>query len=140
MAASKTTSTLALFLTLNLLFFVLTASTTCPPTPKPKPKPKPKPNPKPSPNPSPSTGKCPVDTLKLGVCADLLGLINLNIGAVPKTPCCSLIGNLADLEAAVCLCTVIKASVLGINLNVPVNLSLLLNYCGKSVPSGFQCA
>ncbi|KAJ6837522.1 14 kDa proline-rich protein DC2.15-like [Iris pallida] len=134
--ASKTTSTLALFLTLNLLLFVLAASTTCPPTPKPKPKPKPKPCPNPSP---PKPGKCPLDTLKLGVCADVLGLINLNIGAAPKIPCCSLIGNLADLEAAVCLCTALKANVLGINLNVPVNLSLLLNYCGKSVPSGFQC-
>ncbi|KAL1559727.1 Lipid transfer protein EARLI 1 [Salvia divinorum] len=47
---------------------------------------------------------------------------------------------LADLEAAVCLCTALKANVLGINLNVPVSLSLLVNYCGKKVPSGFQCA
>ncbi|KAL3818208.1 hypothetical protein ACJIZ3_004113 [Penstemon smallii] len=47
---------------------------------------------------------------------------------------------LADLEAAVCLCTAIKAKVLGINLNVPLSLSLLLNVCSKKVPPGFQCA
>ncbi|ONI22610.1 hypothetical protein PRUPE_2G139400 [Prunus persica] len=55
------------------------------------------------------------------------------------TPCCSLIAGLSDVDAAVCLCTAIKANVLGINLNVPVSLSLLLNYCGKSVPTDFQC-
>nr|GEV27005.1 hypothetical protein [Tanacetum cinerariifolium] len=49
-------------------------------------------------------------------------------------------GCLVDIEAAVCLCTAIKANVLGINLNVPVSLSLLLNVCGKKVPSGFKKA
>jgi hypothetical protein len=84
---------------------------------------------------------CPKDTLKLGVCANLLNdLVHLVVGTPPKTPCCSLIQGLADVEAAVCLCTAIKANVLGINLNVPVSLSLLLNYCGKNVPTGFQCA
>ncbi|CAF1825506.1 BnaCnng34320D [Brassica napus] len=34
---------------------------------------------------------------------------------------------LVDLEAAACLCTALKANVLGIKLNVPVSLSLLLN-------------
>jgi len=33
----------------------------------------------------------------------------------------------------------VKANVLGIQLNLPINLSLILNYCGKNVPSGFQC-
>ncbi|KAL7165107.1 hypothetical protein ACSBR2_040898 [Camellia fascicularis] len=46
-------------------------------------------------------------------------------------PCCSLIGGLADLEATICLCTAIKANALGINLDVPISLGLLLNYCGK---------
>ncbi|KAK9052312.1 hypothetical protein SSX86_028941 [Deinandra increscens subsp. villosa] len=90
---------------------------------------------------SPPKNTCPIDTLKLGACANVLnGLLNLVIGSTPKTECCSLIGGLADLDAAVCLCTAIKANVLGINLNVPVSLSLLLNYCDKKVPSGFQCA
>ncbi|GFP97766.1 14 kDa proline-rich protein dc2.15 [Phtheirospermum japonicum] len=129
MATKKITS-IALFLVLNLVFFTL--SSACGSCPTPKPKPKPGPSGKPT---------CPRDTLKLGVCADLLGgLIDLTIGTPPKTPCCSLIEGLADLEAAVCLCTAIKANVLGINLNVPVSLSLLLNVCSKKVPPGFQCA
>ncbi|XP_010544621.1 PREDICTED: 14 kDa proline-rich protein DC2.15 [Tarenaya hassleriana] len=120
-----------LLLTLNLLFFTLVTSTTnCPPkTPKVPKTPK---SPKKAPPPIPT---CPSDTLKLGVCADVLnGLVNLVIGAPPKTPCCTLLEGLADVEAAVCLCTALKANVLGINLNVPVDLSLLLNYCGKASP------
>ncbi|KAF2604237.1 hypothetical protein F2Q70_00028860 [Brassica cretica] len=57
-----------------------------------------------------------------------------------KLPCCALLKGIANLEAAVCLCTALKANVLGINLNVPVDLSLLLNYCGKKLPYGLQCA
>ena len=114
--ASKTCSSLALFLTLNLLFFSLVSacgSYSCP-SPKPKPKPKPKPNP----NPSPSGASCPRDALKLGVCANVLkGLLNVTLGQPPVTPCCSLLDGLVDLEAAVCLCTALKANVLGINLN-----------------------
>ncbi|CAN1748122.1 pEARLI1-like lipid transfer protein 2 [Linum perenne] len=107
------------------------------PTPKPKPKPKPTPTPTPTPS---GGGKCPIDALKLGICADVLGsLLKLKIGNPPVKPCCSLINGLVDLEAAVCLCTAIKANLLGINLNVPLSLSLLLNVCDKKVPSGFQC-
>ncbi|CAN1258817.1 Lipid transfer protein EARLI 1 [Linum perenne] len=111
------------------------------PTPKPKPKPKPKPTPTPTPSGGGKCGgKCPIDALKLGVCADVLGsLLKLKIGNPPVKPCCSLINGLVDLEAAVCLCTAIKANLLGINLNVPLSLSLLLNVCDKKVPSGFQC-
>ncbi|MBA0729757.1 hypothetical protein Golax_023080 [Gossypium laxum] len=132
---SKRTASLALFFALNILFFSLVSA--CGSCPSPNPKPKPKPNPTPSPS---SSGKCPRDALKLGVCADLLGgLLNVTIGTPPVQPCCSLIQGLADLEAAVCLCTAIKANILGINLNVPLSLSLLLNVCSKKVPSGFQC-
>ncbi|XP_050219077.1 lipid transfer protein EARLI 1-like [Mercurialis annua] len=85
--------------------------------------------------------KCPRDTLKLGVCVGLLkDLLSVTVGTPPHSPCCSLIGDLVDLEAAVCVCTTIKASLLGVNLNLPINLSLLLNYCGKQVPEGFYCA
>ena len=86
-----------------------------------------------------SPGKCSLDVLKLGVCADVLGLIKAQVGTPPALPCCSLLQGLVALEAAVCLCTAIKANVLGIQLNLPINLSLILNYCGKNVPSGFQC-
>ncbi|KAF7803875.1 14 kDa proline-rich protein DC2.15-like [Senna tora] len=132
--ASKAVATSALLLSLNLLFFTMVSScSTCPPAPKTPSVPKP-----PSP-PSSSKAKCPMDTLKLGVCADVLGLINVQIGAPPTLPCCSLIKDLVDLEAALCLCTALKANVLGINLNIPISLSLILNNCGKN-DSGFQCS
>ncbi|XP_075110507.1 putative lipid-binding protein AIR1 [Nicotiana tabacum] len=85
-------------------------------------------------------GRCPRDALKLGVCASLVGgLVGAVIGTPPTMPCCSLITGLADLEAAVCLCTAIRANVLGINLNVPLSLSLVLNNCGRNPPNGFTC-
>ncbi|XP_038687167.1 14 kDa proline-rich protein DC2.15-like [Tripterygium wilfordii] len=129
---SKALASTTLLLSLNLLFFTLVSSNhvPCPPPPTHKHH---------SPPPA-SKGKCPLDTLKLGVCADILGLVNVVIGSPPVKPCCSLIQGIADLEAALCLCTAIKANVLGINLNVPVSLSLILNTCGKKVPSDFQCA
>ncbi|KAK8662035.1 hypothetical protein V6N13_091623 [Hibiscus sabdariffa] len=58
---------------------------------------------------------------------------------VPTKPCCSLIEGLADLEAAVCLCTAVRANVLGININLPISLSLLLNNCGRRVPTDYIC-
>ncbi|KAK4789312.1 hypothetical protein SAY86_020631 [Trapa natans] len=135
--ASKTTA-LAFFLTLNTLFFTFTNARGSCPTPKPKPQPQPKTTPTPSPF---TSGSYPRDALKLGVCADVLGgLLNVTVGTPPKLPCCSLLDGLVDLEAAVCLCTAIKANILGINLNIPVSLSLLLNVCDKKVPKGFQCA
>ncbi|KAK9052306.1 hypothetical protein SSX86_028935 [Deinandra increscens subsp. villosa] len=116
---SKTNTPLALFLALNLLFFALASGL-----------------------PSlPSTATCPRDALKLGICANVLGsLLHLVVGDPPVKPCCSLLEGLVDLEAAVCLCTAIKANILGINLNVPLSLNLLLNVCGKNVPKGFVCA
>ncbi|KAK4270846.1 hypothetical protein QN277_019615 [Acacia crassicarpa] len=108
---------LAFLLCVNLLFFTMVSSTYVP-----------------------STGaNCPRDTLKLGVCAKVLNLVKLEVGSPPTLPCCSLIQGLADLEAAACLCTIIKGNVLGIRLNVPVDLSLILNNCGRN-NKGFQCA
>ncbi|KAI4327108.1 hypothetical protein L6164_019608 [Bauhinia variegata] len=126
----------ALLLSLNLLFFTVVSSTyvPCPPPPKvPKHPPVPKP-------PTHKQATCPKDTLKLGVCANVLNLVNVKVGSPPTLPCCSLLTGLADLEAAVCLCTALKANILGINLNIPVKLSLLLNVCGRDIPKGFQCA
>ncbi|KAB2001874.1 hypothetical protein ES319_D11G026000v1 [Gossypium barbadense] len=132
--ASKRSASMALFLALNILFFSLVSA--CGSCYSPTPKPKPNPNPTPTPS---SQGKCPRDALKLGVCANVLGLVNATAGSPPVMPCCSLLNGLVDLEAAVCLCTAIKANILGINLNIPVSLSLLLNVCSKNVPSNFQC-
>lgn len=132
--ASKVIASTSLLMSLNLLFFTLVSSNhvLCP---------QPRENPRRFLHNSPATPTCSVDTLKLGVCAGLLnGLVHLGVGTLANTPCCSLLDNLVDLEAAVCLCMIIKANILGINLSDPVALSLLLNYCGKNVPSGFQCA
>ncbi|KAL2321592.1 hypothetical protein Fmac_025971 [Flemingia macrophylla] len=139
MASKTCSSTLALFLTLNILFFSLVSACGSYSCPSPNPNPRPRPNP--NPNPSPSTGSCPRDALKLGVCANVLnGLLNVTLGQPPVTPCCSLLNGLVDLEAAVCLCTALKANILGINLNLPISLSLLLNVCSRKVPRDFQCA
>ncbi|XP_044377192.1 lipid transfer protein EARLI 1 isoform X2 [Triticum aestivum] len=121
---------IATVLALNLLFFTLADDCGCKlPSPPP-----------PAGGGGGGTGGCPIDALKLGACANVLGgLINLRPVTTPKQTCCSLLQGLADLDAAVCLCTALKANILGIHLNVPVDLNLLVNYCGKNVPSGFQC-
>lgn len=141
---SKATTSLAYFLVLNLIFFTLVNA--CGDCPKPKQHPPPPPNCPPPPKtprtpvpPSPKPkGKCPLDTLKLSVCAELIPIVGVVLGSTK--PCCSLLEGLANLDAALCLCTAIKANVLGINLNIPIALSAILNNCGKYVPSGFQCA
>ncbi|KAL1830163.1 hypothetical protein DCAR_0209570 [Daucus carota subsp. sativus] len=126
MECKNSTSSLALLLSLNILFFaVVSATDSVPNLPG---------SATPSYYPG---GKC--DLLKLGVCANLLNLVDVVVGSPPTLPCCSLIEGLVDLEAALCLCTAIRANILGIDLNVPIALSLVLNNCGKKVPSGFEC-
>ncbi|XP_019197685.1 PREDICTED: pEARLI1-like lipid transfer protein 1 [Ipomoea nil] len=135
-SSNRASSSLALFFALNLVLFASVSG--CGSCVKPKPKPAcPPPPSTPVPVPAPKAS-CPIDTLKLGVCADVLGLVKVVIGA-DKEPCCSLLSPLADVDAAVCLCTALKANVLGINLNVPISLSLLLNACSKVDPAGFKC-
>ncbi|XP_047151565.1 LOW QUALITY PROTEIN: lipid transfer protein EARLI 1-like [Vigna umbellata] len=138
MASKTPSSLLALFLTLNILFFAIASAT----------------NPKhggyggsgghqwPGVQEAGGSGaSCPRDALKLGVCANVLnGLLNVTLGQPPVTPCCTLLDGLLDLEAAACLCTALRANILGINLNLPISLSLLLNVCSRQVPRDFQCA
>lgn len=84
--------------------------------------------------------KCPKDTLKFGVCGSWLGLVTEVIGTKPSEECCTLVKGLADLEAALCLCTAINANVLGIvKLKVPIAITLIVDACGKKVPQGFVC-
>ncbi|XP_009365676.2 36.4 kDa proline-rich protein [Pyrus x bretschneideri] len=101
-------------------------STPKPPTVKPPP-------------PSPPKDTCPIDTLKLGACVDVLGgLIHVGIGSSAKDACCPVLQGLVDLDAAICLCTTIKAKLLNVNLIIPIALQVLIA-CGKTPPSGFQC-
>ncbi|KAF0928644.1 hypothetical protein E2562_006077 [Oryza meyeriana var. granulata] len=97
-------------------------------------------------------GKCPVDALKLGgMCANVLGgLLNMDqllgsrSGSTSTSSsgeqCCGLLGGLADLDVAICLCTALRANVLGlVGVELPVQLSVLVNSCGRKLPSGFKC-
>ncbi|XP_027335970.1 14 kDa proline-rich protein DC2.15-like [Abrus precatorius] len=129
-----------ILLALNLLFFTVVSSSYVPTTPCPPQPPKghkhlPAPY-----TPYPKQPGCPKDAIKFGVCANVLNLVNVKLGDPAVTPCCSLLGNLVDLEAAVCLCTALKANVLGINLDIPLSLSLLLNVCQMEVPEHYKCA
>nr|GLL28099.1 14 kDa proline-rich protein DC2.15-like [Ipomoea trifida] len=112
MASKAQASAAAFFLSFNLFFFAFTTG----------------------------AGLCPIDGSKLGVCANSLGgLVGAVVGTPPTGQCCSLFAGLADLDAAVCLCTAITPNVLGTNLNIPLALSLVLNDCGRQVPNGFTC-
>ncbi|WOG83275.1 hypothetical protein DCAR_0102450 [Daucus carota subsp. sativus] len=90
---------------------------------------------------SPKTETCPRDAFRFGACAKVLGgLVGGEVGKAPKQPCCSLFGGLVEAEAAVCLCTAIKANFLGFNLNIPVAISMVLNVCEMRTPPNFQCS
>lgn len=139
---------IAALILLNIAFFTCVSSTNVPcppkpvpvPPPTPKPAPCPPPTPKPAPVPPSTPEKCPRDTLKFGVCGDWLGIVHEVIGAKPSGECCAVLEGLADLEAALCLCTAIKGNVLGIlKFKIPVAISLVFNSCGKKVPDGFVC-
>lgn len=89
--------------------------------------------------PSPTTETCPIDTLKLGACVDLLGgLVHIGLGDPVVNTCCPVLQGLVELEAAVCLCTTIKLKVLNLNIYVPLALQLLIT-CGKTPPPGYTC-
>jgi hypothetical protein len=82
------------------------------------------PSPPYSPSPSTPTGKCPVNTLKLLACVDALNdLVHAVIGTKASDTCCPLLSGVADLDAALCLCTTIKAKALSVSLVLPVAIS-----------------
>nr|XP_043613641.1 14 kDa proline-rich protein DC2.15-like [Erigeron canadensis] len=115
--APSSLRTTAFLLTLNILFFAFVSSDPLP------------------------QATCPRDGLNFGACAGLLNnLLNgIVVGAPPTLPCCGLFFGLVNAEAAACLCKDIKANLLGVNLDASFSISLLLNNCGKDVPTGFQC-
>ncbi|KAH9314750.1 hypothetical protein KI387_023377, partial [Taxus chinensis] len=90
--------------------------------------------------PSPEVPKtCPLDALKLGACADVLGgLVHLGIGDPSVNKCCPVLQGLLEAEAALCLCTTIKLNLLNLNIAVPLALELL-EFCGFNPPPGFTC-
>ncbi|KAG6468425.1 hypothetical protein ZIOFF_073110 [Zingiber officinale] len=120
-------------------------ATPSPPLPSISPPPPPKatlspppPSAVPCPPPPPLTSSCPIDTLKLDACVDLIGgLVHVIIGGNVRSECCPVLEGVADLDAALCLCTTIKAKALGITLLLPIALEVLAD-CGKHVPSDYQ--
>ncbi|KAK6155531.1 hypothetical protein DH2020_009779 [Rehmannia glutinosa] len=83
---------------------------------------------------------CPIDTLKLGACVDLLGgLVHIGLGDPAVNQCCPIISGLVEAEAAVCLCTTLKIKALNLKIYVPLALQLLVT-CGKTPPPGFTCS
>ncbi|CAN0921466.1 Putative lipid-binding protein At4g00165 [Linum grandiflorum] len=89
----------------------------------------------------PPAKKCPKDVLKFGVCGSWLGLAYEVVGTKPSEECCTVIQGIVDLEAAMCLCTAIKANLLGmVKLDIPIAVTMLVNACGGDIPQGFKCA
>ncbi|XP_020259158.1 14 kDa proline-rich protein DC2.15-like [Asparagus officinalis] len=84
---------------------------------------------------------CPRDVLKLGTCADLLGNVASVVAGEPLgAKCCALLQGLADAEAALCLCTAVKESVLGVlTAEWSVAVSSVASSCKKEIPDGFKC-
>ncbi len=66
------------------------------------------------------------------------GLVHIGIGGSAKDACCPVLKGLLDLDAAICLCTTIRAKLLNINIIIPIALQVLID-CGKTPPQGFQC-
>uniref|UniRef100_A0A0D9VY99 Bifunctional inhibitor/plant lipid transfer protein/seed storage helical domain-containing protein n=1 Tax=Leersia perrieri TaxID=77586 RepID=A0A0D9VY99_9ORYZ len=85
---------------------------------------------------------CPTNALAdLKVCADVLVLLKLKINVPANQQCCPLLGNLVNLDVAACLCAAIRLSVLGIPINLPLDVPLVLNYCGRNASAaGANCS
>ncbi|XVE65057.1 hypothetical protein DITRI_Ditri07aG0151800 [Diplodiscus trichospermus] len=118
---SKSSAPIAFLLALNLLFFTLVSS-------------------QPPPPPPPTTCRL----VSLGVCANLLGLVALNITLPtnPGSPCCRVINGLGStgVQVSACLCRSLTANIVGaIRLNVTAGATALLDSCGKQVAIGFTC-
>ncbi|XP_051144150.1 putative lipid-binding protein At4g00165 [Andrographis paniculata] len=133
--AGAASALIPIFFILNVIFFTFVSSgcAPCPPTCTAPPS---------VPRKAPTEAvRCPRDTLKFGVCGDWLGLVHEVVGVPPSAKCCALVEGLADLEAALCLCTAIKGNVLGVvKYDIQVAVSLVINSCGKKLPKGFACS
>ncbi|CAH9110534.1 unnamed protein product [Cuscuta europaea] len=132
----------------------------CPPAPVvPKPaappaKPKPRPPlptptispppmnspPPPSPlTPPPPPKYCPIDTMKVGLCLDILGgLIHIHLGDPAINKCCPMLGGLVGMEAAVCMCSTMSMRMMNLTIFMPVALELI-GMCGLYLPPGYAC-
>ena len=108
--ASKASATIALLLSLNLLFFSMA-------------------------NASVQLDAC-VD-IDVNACfVGLLGGLSLTKGCA----CCGVIDNLIQLDAQVCLCALINADIFGLVNLAAVNLNILLATCDLHPTKTYSCA
>lgn len=86
---------------------------------------------------------CPTSAVAdLKVCADVLVLLKLRINVPQGQQCCPLLGGLVDLDLAACLCAAIRLNALGVPVNLPLDVPLVLNYCGRNASAvpGSNCS
>ncbi|XP_057833216.1 36.4 kDa proline-rich protein-like [Cryptomeria japonica] len=89
--------------------------------------------------PPPSSPSSPSPPPPPGLCVDLLdGLVNVTIGDPVVNKCCPVLEGVLALEAALCLCTIIRVKLLNLNIILPIALELFVQ-CGLTPPSGFTC-
>ncbi|KAK2394358.1 hypothetical protein QL285_056203 [Trifolium repens] len=109
MGSKSVASITILILSLNIFFFTTLTSAQVPPS-----------------------TSCP----DLSVCANVLETVG--VGLPQAEPCCAVLGEVAEAEAAVCLCE-LAANVLGTNIiNTPVQA--LLKRCGRDTSNIPACA
>ncbi|CAN1129404.1 pEARLI1-like lipid transfer protein 2 [Linum perenne] len=81
--------------------------------------------------------RCSIDLYRLAVC---MPLVTVDVGSLTSRPCCQTLLGLVDMEVTVCLCLALRANVLGIHIDVPVALSMVLSTCYSNLPSYyFEC-
>lgn len=118
--ASKGSKSEALWIPINLMFFILLTSI---------------------PSSAAEHPACSGNFMELEECVDVLRALSRH-RPPSKNFCCSLIGNMVQLEAmGTCLCTALEDIVLDvIKRETPsASLSLLWNYCESEIPPDFQC-
>jgi hypothetical protein len=71
---------------------------------------------------------------KFSVCVDLLDKCKVVIGGPRSTPCCKLILGLIGFDAYACLCSALKANILGTIDDLDSSIGLLYNQCGNILP------
>ncbi|XWS61969.1 hypothetical protein CRYUN_Cryun07bG0170400 [Craigia yunnanensis] len=108
--ASKASATIALLLSLNLLFFSMANATDV------------------------QLSACA--NIDVNACFSLLGGLGLTKGCA----CCGVIANLVQLDAEVCLCALINANILGLVNLAAVNLDILLSTCDLHPTKTYSCA
>ncbi|KAG7546571.1 Hydrophobic seed protein domain [Arabidopsis suecica] len=112
MASKNMTTIMALFLTFNLVFLGFTSAQPL----------------------------CPLNQSDLGICVNVLGLINLTTSNVAQ--CCSILSGLNAPLVSVCACEAIRLNVLnllGITVNLNLRLNGLLGLCRLPIQPGFTC-